>query len=198
MEKYGILYVVDEVQTGFGRTGRMFAIEHWGVEPDIIALAKGIASGMPVGAMVARKSLMTWPPGAHSNTFGGNPVCCAAALETIRLIEGGFMENAARMGQRMLDRLNEIADDHPSIGDVRGKGLMIGIELVKDKETREPAPEIRDEVIQRAFEKRLLLLGCGPNTARFMPALNISQDIVDEGLAIFEEALTEVEKEAGL
>ena len=198
MEKYGILYVVDEVQTGFGRTGRMFAIEHWGVEPDIIALAKGIASGMPVGAMVARKSLMTWPPGAHSNTFGGNPVCCAAALETIRLIEGGFMENAARMGERIMARLNEIADDHPSIGDVRGKGLMIGIELVKDKETREPAPEIRDEVIQRAFEKGLLLLGCGPNTARFMPALNISQDIVDEGLAIFEEALTEVEKEAGL
>ncbi|MBL7183301.1 MAG: acetyl ornithine aminotransferase family protein [Anaerolineae bacterium] len=198
MEKYGILYVADEVQTGFGRTGKMFAMEHWGVEPDIIALAKGIASGMPVGAMVARKSLMTWPPGAHSNTFGGNPICCVAALETIRLIEGGFMENAARMGGRMLDRLNEIVDDHPSIGDVRGKGLMIGIELVKDKETKEPALEIRDQVIQRAFEKGLLLLGCGPNTVRFMPALNISQDIADEGLAIFEEALTEVEKEAEL
>ena len=198
MEKYGILYVADEVQTGFGRTGKMFAMEHWGVEPDIIALAKGIASGMPVGAMVARKSLMTWPPGAHSNTFGGNPICCVAALETIRLIEGGFMENAARMGQRMLDRLNEIADDHPSIGDVRGKGLMIGIELVKDKATKEPAPEMRNQVVQRAFEKGLLLLGCGPNTMRFMPALNIPQDIADEGLAIFKETLTEVEKEAGL
>lgn len=198
MEKYGILYVADEVQTGFGRTGKMFAMEHWGVEPDIVTLAKGIASGMPIGAMVARKSLMIWPPGAHGNTFGGNPVCCAAALATIRLVEGGFMENAARMGQRMLDRLNEIADDHPSIGDVRGKGLMIGIELVKDKATKEPAPELRDEVIQRAFEKGLLLLGCGPNTARFMPALNIPQDIADEGLAIFEAALTEIEREAGL
>ena len=198
MEKYGILYVVDEVQTGFGRTGKMFAIEHWGVEPDIIALAKGIASGMPIGAMVARKSLMTWPPGAHSNTFGGNPVCSAAALATIKLIEDGFMENAARVGQRMMDRLREMMDSHPSVGDVRGKGLMIGIELVKDKVTKEPAPEMRNQVIQRAFEKGLLLLGCGPNTVRFMPALNIPQDIADEGLAIFEEALTEVEKEAGL
>jgi len=198
MEKYGILYVADEVQTGFGRTGKMFAMEHWGVEPDIVTLAKGIASGMPIGAMVARKSLMIWPPGAHGATFGGNPVCSAAALATISLIEDSFMENAALMGQRMMDRLNEIADDHPSIGDVRGKGLMIGIELVKDKATKERAPELRNEVIQRVFEKGLLLLGCGPNTARFMPALNIPQDIADEGLAIFEETLTEVEKEAGL
>jgi 4-aminobutyrate aminotransferase len=198
MEKYGILYIVDEVQTGFGRTGKMFAIEHWGVEPDIMALAKGIASGMPIGAMVARKSLMTWPPGAHSNTFGGNPVCSAAALATIKLVEGGFMENAARVGQRMMDRLREMMDDHPSMGDVRGKGLMIGIELVKDKATKEPAPEMRNQVIQRAFEKGLLLLGCGPNTVRFMPALNIPQDIADEGLAIFDETLTEVEKGMGL
>jgi 4-aminobutyrate aminotransferase len=198
MEKYGILYVADEVQTGFGRTGKMFAMEHWGVEPDIMALAKGIASGMPIGAMVARKSLMIWPPGAHGNTFGGNPVCSAAALATIKLIEGGFMENAALMGQRMMDRLDEMSENHPSMGDVRGKGLMIGIELVKDKATREPAPEIRNQVTQRAFEKGLLLLGCGPNTMRFMPALNISQDIADEGLAIFEETLAEVEEEAGL
>jgi 4-aminobutyrate aminotransferase len=168
------------------------------VEPDIVCMAKGIASGMPLGAMVARKSLMTWEAGAHASTFGGNPVCCAAALATISLIEGGLVENAARMGQRIMDHLEGIKDDHPSIGDVRGKGLMIGIELVKDKETREQAPELRNEVIQRAFQKGLLILGCGPNTARFMPALNISQEIVDEGLAIFEEALTEVEKEAGL
>jgi 4-aminobutyrate aminotransferase len=197
-ERYDILFVADEIQSGMGRTGKMFAIEHWGVVPDIVCIAKGIASGMPLGAMVARKSLMTWEPGAHATTFGGNPICCAAALETIRLVEGSFMENAAHTGQRIMDRLNEMAGDHPSIGDVRGKGLMIGIELVKDKETKEPTPEIRDEVIQRAFQKGLLLLGCGPNTVRFMPALNISQDIVDEGLAIFEEALTEVEKEAGL
>jgi len=198
MEKYGILYVADEVQTGFGRTGKMFAMEHWSVEPDIVTVAKGIASGMPIGAMVARKSLMIWPPGAHGNTFGGNPVCSAAALATINLIEGGFMENAARVGQRMMDCLNEMADERPSMGDVRGKGLMIGIELVKDKATKEPAPEIRNEVVRRAFEKGLLLLGCGPNTMRFMPALNISQDIAGEGLSIFEETLTEVEKEAGL
>ncbi len=198
MEKYGILYVADEVQTGFGRTGKMFAIQHWGVEPDIVTLAKGIASGMPIGAMVARKSLMVWPPGAHGNTFGGNPVCCAAALETIKLVESDFMENAARMGQRMLDRLNEMMDQHPSMGDVRGKGLMIGIELVRDKATKERASEMRNQVVRRAFEKGLLLLGCGPNTVRFMPPLSISQDIADEGLAIFEEALTEVEKEVGL
>jgi 4-aminobutyrate aminotransferase len=198
MEKYDILYVVDEIQTGFGRTGKMFAIEHWGVEPDIVCMAKGIASGMPIGATVARKSLMTWETGAHASTFGGNPVCCAAALATINLIEGGFMENAARVGQWMMDRLHEMMDDHPSMGDVRGKGLMIGIELVKDKATKELAPEIRNEVVQRAFEKGLLILGCGANTVRFMPALNIPQDIADEGLAIFEEALTEVEKEAGL
>jgi 4-aminobutyrate aminotransferase len=161
-------------------------------------MAKGIASGMPIGATVARKSLMTWETGAHASTFGGNPVCCAAALATINLIEGGFMENAARVGQWMMDRLHEMMDDHPSMGDVRGKGLMIGIELVKDKATKELAPEIRNEVVQRAFEKGLLILGCGANTVRFMPALNIPQDIADEGLAIFEEALTEVEKEAGL
>jgi 4-aminobutyrate aminotransferase len=196
-ERYGILFVADEIQSGMGRTGKMFAIEHWGVVPDIVCIAKGIASGMPLGAMVARKSLMTWEPGAHATTFGGNPVCCAAALETIRLIEGGFMENAARVGQRMMDRLNEIMADHPTMGNVRGKGLMIGIELVKDKGTKESAPELRNEVVQRAFEKGLLILGCGPNTVRFMPALNISQEIADEGLAIFEEAFTEVEKEAG-
>ena len=197
MDKYGILYVADEVQTGFGRTGKMFAIEHWGVEPDIICMAKGIASGMPLGAMVARKSLMTWPPGAHASTFGGNPVSCAAALATIDLIENGLMENAARMGQWMMARLQEMAKDHPSMGDVRGKGLMIGVELVKDKETKEPAPDIRDNIAQLAFRKGLLLLGCGPNTIRFMPALNISQDIADEGLTIFEEVLTEAEEEAG-
>ena len=197
-EKHGILFVVDEIQSGMGRTGRMFAIEHWGVEPDMVCMAKGIASGMPIGAMVARKSLMIWPPGAHATTFGGNPVCCAAALATIRLVEESYMENAARMGQRIMDRLRAIQDEHPSMGDVRGKGLMIGVELVKDKGTKEPASELRDELVQRAFQKGLLILGCGFSTVRFMPALSIPQDLVDEGLAIFEEALTEVEKEAGL
>ncbi len=197
-EKHGILFVVDEIQSGMGRTGKMFAIEHWGVEPDMVCMAKGIASGMPIGAMVARKSLMIWPPGAHATTFGGNPVCCAAALATIRLVEGSYMENAARMGQRIMDRLRAIQDEHPSMGDVRGKGLMIGVELVKDKGTKEPASKLRDELVQRAFQKGLLILGCGFSTVRFMPPLSVPQDLVDEGLAIFEEALTEVEKEAGL
>jgi 4-aminobutyrate aminotransferase len=194
VEKYGILFVVDEIQTGIGRTGKMFAIEHWGVEPDIITIAKGIASGMPLGAMIARKSLMIWPPGAHSTTFGGNPISCAASLATLRLVEEGYMENATRMGERIMDRLRYMQDEHPSIGDLRGKGLMIGIELVKDRETKEPAPELRDEVIQLAFQKGLLILGCGANTVRFMPALNISHELVDEGLAIFEEALSEAER----
>jgi len=197
-EKHGILFVVDEIQSGMGRTGRMFAIEHWGVEPDMVCIAKGIASGMPIGAMVARKSLMIWPPGAHATTFGGNPVCCAAALATIRLVEESYMENAARMGRRIMDRLRAIQNEHPAMGDVRGKGLMIGVELVKDKGTKEPASELRDEFIRRAFQKGLLILGCGFSTVRFMPPLSIPQDLVDEGLAIFEETLTEVEKEAGL
>ena len=192
-DRYGILLVADEIQTGMGRTGKWFAIEHWGVVPDIVCLAKGIASGLPLGAMIARADLMTWPPGAHGNTFGGNPIACAASLATLRLIEGGLMENAARMGAHMLERLREMQSYHPTMGDVRGKGLMIGVELVRDKATRERAPDLRDEVIQRAFRKGLLILGCGPNTIRFMPALTIDQETADVGLAIFEEALTEAE-----
>ncbi|MFQ6057838.1 MAG: acetyl ornithine aminotransferase family protein [Anaerolineae bacterium] len=193
-DKYGILLVTDEIQTGLGRTGKWFAIEHWGVVPDIVCVAKGIASGLPLGAMIARADLMIWPPGAHGNTFGGNPVCCAAALATLRLIEGGLMENAARMGAYMLGRLQDMQSYHPAIGDVRGKGLMIGIELVRDKATKERAPEVRDEVIQRAFKKGLLILGCGLNTVRLMPALTIDRETADTGLAIFEEALTEAEE----
>jgi 4-aminobutyrate aminotransferase len=143
---------------------------------------------------VARKELMTWPPGAHGNTFGGNPICCAAALATIKLIEGGLMENAAKMGQYMLDRAKAMEAEHPTIGDVRGKGLMIGIELVEDKESKKPARALRDELLHRAFKKGLLILGCGASTIRLMPALTIDRQTVDEGLAIFEEALTEAEK----
>jgi len=192
-DRYEILLVDDEIQTGMGRTGKMFAIEHWGVVPDITCIAKGIASGMPLGAMVAKKRLMTWPPGAHGNTFGGNPVSCAAALATIRLVEGGYVQNAARMGERFADRLRHLQAVHPSMGDVRVLGLMIGIELIKDKETKEPAAEMRDSVVQKCFERGLLSLGCGMSTVRFMPALNITADLVDEGLKIFEEALTEAE-----
>jgi 4-aminobutyrate aminotransferase len=192
-DKYGILLVEDEVQSGMGRTGKWFAIEHWGVIPDITCIAKGIASGMPLGAMVAKKRLMTWPRGAHGNTFGGNPISCAAALATIRLIEGGYMQNSARMGERFMQRLQRMQAEHPSMGDVRGLGLMIGIELVKDKDTREPAGELRDAVVHACFEKGLLALGCGMSTVRFMPALCITADVVDRGLDIFEQALTEAE-----
>jgi 4-aminobutyrate aminotransferase len=194
-DKYGFLLVVDEIQTGMGRTGKMFAIEHWGVEPDIVCIAKGIASGLPLGAMVARKSLMTWPSGAHGNTFGGNPISCAAALATIRLLENGLIENAATLGQYALNRLRQAAERHPLIGDVRGKGLMIGIELVKDRKTREPIPEVRDKVVYRAFEKGLLVLGSGLSSIRMMPPLVITKELLDEGLEILESTIAEIEEE---
>ncbi|MBM4429686.1 MAG: acetyl ornithine aminotransferase family protein [Chloroflexi bacterium] len=192
-DKYGILLVDDEIQAGMGRTGKIFAIEHWGVVPDIVCIAKGIASGLPLGAMVAKKRFMTWPSGAHANTFGGNPISCAAALATIRLIEGGYMQNAAQMGERFLERMRRMQAKHPSIGDVRGLGLMVGAELVKDKDTREPASDLRDAVVLKCFERGLLILGCGMSTIRFMPALNIPADLVDEGLDIFEAALSAAE-----
>jgi len=195
-DKYGILLVDDEIQTGMGRTGKMFAIEHWNVVPDITCIAKGIASGMPLGAMVAKRRLMTWPPGAHGNTFGGNPVSCAAALATIRLIEGSYMKNAAQMGERLIERLRRTQADHPSMGDVRGLGLMVGVELVQDGEKREPAAALRDAVVQKCFQKGLLILGCGASTVRFMSALNVTADVIDQGLDIFEEALAEAEREA--
>jgi len=195
-DKYGILLVDDEIQAGMGRTGKMFAIEHWGVVPDIVTIAKGIASGLPLGAMVAKRSLMTWPSGAHANTFGGNPIACAAALVTIRLIENGFMQNAACMGERFMERLKSMQANHASMGDVRGLGLMVGVELVVDKGTREPARSLRDALVQKCFQQGLLILSCGPNSVRFVPALNVSADLVDEGLRVFEEALTTVEMAA--
>jgi 4-aminobutyrate aminotransferase len=192
-DRHGILLVADEVQSGMGRTGKWWAIEHWDVEPDIVCVAKGIASGLPLGAMIARKDLMTWGPGSHGNTFGGNPLACAAALTTIDLLEDHIIDNAAGVGAFMLDRLAEMMADHPSIGDVRGKGLMIGVELVEDRETKEPASELRAAVIQRAFEQGVLLLGCGPSTIRFMPPLVIDKETAGIGLDIFEDILTELE-----
>lgn len=193
-DNYGILYVLDEVQSGMGRTGRMFAIEHWGVEPDIMALAKGIASGMPLGAMVAPADIMTWEAGSHASTFGGNPVSCQAALVTIEMIEEGLRENAAVQGDRMMKKLRELQNTYECMGDVRGKGLMIGVELVKDRESKERAIKWRGEVIQAAFRRGLLLLGCGENTIRFCPALTVTKDEVDVCLSIFEEAIREVAK----
>jgi 4-aminobutyrate aminotransferase len=192
--KYGIMLIADEVQSGMGRTGKWWAIEHFGVEPDIITSAKGIASGLPLGACIARESVMDWPKGTHGNTYGGNPISCAASLATIELIEEGYMANAAEVGQYAIDALQEIQARHPSIGDVRGKGLMIGVEFVKDKATKERAPALRDDMIHGAFLRGLLLLGCGRNTVRFTPPLNVTTAQVDEALAIFEDALAEAEQ----
>ena len=196
-EKWGILFVADEIQMGMGRTGKWFSLEHWGVVPDITLVAKGIASGMPLGAMVARRELMNWPPGSHGTTFGGNPVSCAAAAATIQVIEEeGLIENAATMGERLLTAVEAMQARHGAIGDVRGKGLVVGVELVTDRETNEPAHELRDAVIDAAFKKGLLLLGCGPSTVRFMPAMTVDGETVDEAMSLFEEALTEAEESA--
>jgi 4-aminobutyrate aminotransferase len=194
-DKYNILLIADEVQSGMGRTGKWWAIEHFDVEPDIITTAKGIASGMPLGACIARKSVMTWPRGAHGNTFGGNPISCAAALATIELLENEYMENAAKVGQYSLDALEEIMARHPRIGDVRGIGLMIGVEFVKDRKSKTPDDALRDRTIELAFERGLVMLGCGKSVIRIAPPLSMTQSEMDEGLAIFEEAITLAEKE---
>jgi len=193
-DKYGILLIVDEVQSGMGRTGKWWAVEHFDVEPDIVTAAKGIASGVPLGVMFARENVMTWTKGTHGNTFGGNPIACAAALATIELIENGYLENAAQVGEYTLDALEEIMIRHPNIGEVRGKGLMIGVEFVKDRLTKEPDDKLRDTIVDNAFLRGLLLLGCGKSTIRIAPPLCVTQAEVDEGLAIFEDAITISEK----
>ena len=194
-DRHGILLIADEVQAGMGRTGKWWSIENFGVEPDIITVAKGIASGMPIGAMIARKSIVTWPKGAHGNTFGGNPIACAAALATIDLIQEEYMQNAVEVGEYTLDALEEIKLRHPSIGDVRGIGLMIGIEFVKDQNQKTPAEELRDRIVDLAFERGLLTLGCGKSVIRISPPLSINKNEIDEGLEILEEAITLAEKE---
>jgi 4-aminobutyrate aminotransferase len=193
-DRYGILLIFDEVQCGMGRTGKMWACEHCGVVPDILVTAKGIASGLPLGVAVARAELMDWGPGAHASTFGGNPVACAAALETIRLLEEKYVANAARMGKYILGRLADWPQKHPLVGHVRGRGLMIGIELVRNQETREPNPEARQQVIEKAFHQGLLVLGCGESTVRLMPPLLIEREHADIALEILEGCLSEVEE----
>jgi 4-aminobutyrate aminotransferase len=192
----GILLVFDEVQSGMGRTGRMFAAEHFGAVPDILAVAKGIASGMPLGATVARADLMTWPAGAHASTFGGNPVCCAAALTTISLLERELVENAAHMGAHMLERMRLWPERFPNVGQVRGLGLMLGIELVKDQRTKEKAPALRDRVVDLAFEHGLLILGAGDNTLRLCPPLVITREQCDFALDTLERCLDTAAKQA--
>jgi 4-aminobutyrate aminotransferase len=192
--KHGMLLVVDEVQSGMGRSGKMFAVEFTGVEPDMVAIAKGIASGLPLGVALARAGLMAWPPGAHASTFGGNPVACAAALATIALLRERLVQNAAEVGAHMMSGLNALAGEHPLIGDVRGRGLMIGVELVRDRTTKERAPEERDAVVTAAFNRGLLILGAGKNAVRFSPPLVLTREQADTAVRIFGEVLTEVER----
>jgi 4-aminobutyrate aminotransferase len=194
-DRYGILLIADEVQSGMGRSGEWWAIEHWGVEPDIVCTAKGLASGMPIGAIIARERVMTWPKGSHGNTYGGNPIASAAALATIEVMEEGGLANTRMQGEYALSRLQEMAAMHASVGDVRGKGLMIGMEFVEKGDSSKPAPTLRDRVVDIAFEHGLLLLGCGPSTIRIAPPLIISREDLDEGLAIFEFAVKEAEAE---
>ena len=195
-DRHGILLIADEVQAGMGRTGKWWSIEHFGVEPDIVCTAKGIASGIPLGVMMARRSIVTWPKGSHGNTYGGNPIACAAALATLKLIETGFMQNAREVGEFALARLKEMCDRHPSIGDVRGVGLMIGIEFVNNHVTKEAAEKLRDRVVDLAFEHGLLTLGCGKSVIRVSPPLCITREDMEAGLAILDEAITLAEREA--
>jgi 4-aminobutyrate aminotransferase len=192
--KHGILLVDDEVQSGMGRSGKMFAIEYAGVEPDIVAIAKGIASGLPLGVAVARSGLMAWPPGAHASTFGGNPVSCAAALATITLLKDRLVANAADVGTHLKERLTALADKHPLIGDVRGRGLMVGVELVRDRKTKERATTERDALVTACFMHGLLILGAGKNAVRFCPPLIVTREQADIAVRVFDDALTEVER----
>ena len=189
-DQHGILLIFDEVQSGVGRSGKMFASEHWGVAPDILTLAKGLGSGLPIGAVVAKKSLMSqWKRGAHGNTYGGNPLACAAANATLDLVASGFADNAATVGAHFIARLRELARDYPCIGEVRGKGLMIGMELVENDAERTPARALCDDVVTRAFHNGLLLLSCGTSTVRFMPPLNVSTSEVDEAIPLLRASL---------
>jgi len=192
--QHGIMLITDEVQSGMGRTGKWWAFEHAGIEPDIIASAKGIASGMPLGAIIARSSVMDWKPGSHGTTFGGNPVCLAASLATMDLIEGGLMENARKMGKYIFERTADWTNKFKIVGDVRGKGLMVGIEFVRDQRTKERAADLRNAIVGRAFHKGLLVLGAGENSVRLSPPLLIDEEQADFEVRTLEECISEAEK----
>ena len=195
LDKYGILFASDEVQAGIGRTGKWFGIEHFGVVPDIVCMAKGVAAGMPLGVMASRANIQDWKPGSHASTFGGNPVSCAAALAVLDIIKTeNLLENAQKQGKLIKDRLNEMKEEHPMIGDVRGKGLMVGVELVKDKTTKEYAQKETGEVMMECFRNGLAIVNCGINVIRWMPPLTITSDLVEPALEIFEKSLTKIEK----
>jgi 4-aminobutyrate aminotransferase len=188
-DKHGILLVFDEIQCGVGRTGKMWACEHEGVEPDILLSAKGLGSGMPIGAFIAKDSVDDWKGGAHGSTFGGNPVCCAAALATLDLVENGLMANAQRLGGRLIGGVRKLAERHEIIGDVRGKGLMVGMELVKDRTSKAPNPDASRRLVETAFQHGLLLLSCGKSVIRLAPPLVIDEVDIDRGLALLGEVL---------
>ena len=191
--QHGILLVADEVQSGMGRTGKWWAYEYAGIDPDIVCVAKGIASGMPLGATIARASIMNWTPGSHASTFGGNPVCVAASLATIELLEKKYMENARRMGQFILKKMTDWCDRYPIVGDIRGKGLMIGVEIVRDQRTKERAGALRDRIVERAFHKGVLFLGAGENTIRIAPPLVIDDEQAEYALRVLGESIAEVQ-----
>lgn len=194
-DQHGILLILDEIQSGAGRTGRWWAVEHEGVEPDIVCFAKGVTSGLPIGGIIAPKEIMSWGPGSHGSTFGGNPVAAASALATLKVIEEeGILAQASETGEYIMDALAEMESRHPSIGQVRGRGLMIGIEFVKDRQSKERAVDLRNAIIQRGFEDGLLMIPCGTNSIRMTPPLNIPRHLVEEGLHLFEKALTEAEE----
>src|SRR6266550_6857829 len=187
--RHGILLVLDEIQSGFGRTGKMFACEHWGIEPDILCVAKGVASGLPLGAMIAREEISTWTPGTHGSTFGGNPVACAAALATIELLEEGLVENAAQVGARLKDQLTALQTRHAAIGEVRGLGLMIGVDFEHSDDSHAPDGKLRDRVMQKCCEKGVLLLSCGESTLRFCPPLIVTGEEAATAVGLFDAAV---------
>jgi 4-aminobutyrate aminotransferase len=189
-DEHGIMLIVDEVQSGMGRTGKMFASDHYDLKADIVCIAKGIGSGLPIGACVARASLMDWKPGAHASTFGGNPVCIASALKTIELLERELIRNSAEVGAYMQEGLRKLMRKHDCIGDVRGLGMMLGVEFVEDRGSMKPAPELRDRVESACFERGLIILGAGYNTIRWSPPLILTRENVDVALEIFDEAIT--------
>jgi 4-aminobutyrate aminotransferase len=196
-DKYGILLVADEVQSGVGRTGKWWAIEHTGVQPDIICSAKGIASGMPLGITMSRADIMDWIPGSHASTFGGNPVCIAAALATLDVIEKeGLLQNSSEVGNHMLKRMADWPRKHKLVGDVRGRGLMVGVEIVKDQKTKEYGADFRDKIIELAFERGILFLGCGPSTIRIAPALVVTKDEADVAVDVLDECIALAAKSA--
>ncbi len=194
--KHGILLITDEVQSGMGRSGRMFAVEHAGVEPDIVTMAKGIASGLPLGVTSARAEIMSWPPGTHASTFGGNPVSCAASLATIKLLRESIVKNAETVGAHLMAGARELMNKHTLVGDVRGRGLMIGVELVRDRQSKERATAERDAVVHECFKRGMLVLGAGRNAVRLSPPLILTRQQADTALEILDESLSAVARGA--